>query len=171
MTASCGIGREAWTGMTRMYDDGGPGLRSGFGTTGCDTPPHSAPVAQTQAHDPAREAVWCALSDLYLDTDPALFHDAAARTLAASPYDAATLRAILIDEVHPAFAFNLIDIAGVWEGFDPDWVRERVHTVRARPRWRRALWAGMRGYAHEQWAALAPKIAALRADASPHPVA
>lgn len=169
MTAGGAIGLEAWTGMTRMYDDGTHGLCPGPRTAVLDDAAPSARGAQAQ--DPAREAVWCALSDLYLDTDPALFHDAAARALAASPYDAHTLRAILIDEVHPAFAFNLIDIAGVWEGFDPDWVRERVHTVRARPRWRRALWAGMRGYAHEQWAALAPKIAALRADASAQPAA
>lgn len=162
MSARVGLGLEAWTGHTRMYEDREhlphPEMPPDAETSSRANAPHAA----AHARDSARAAIWWALSDLYLDTDPALFHDAAARVLAASPYDATTLQRILIEEVHPALAFNLCGVAGVWEGFDPDWLRERVRRVRARPRWRRALWACLRGHPRRQWAALAPKIAAVR---------
>ena len=70
----------------------------------------------------ARERVWIALSDLYLDTDTDPFVEPCARVMAASPFSRQELRRIALDEVHPALASNLLPIAGVWDGFDTVWL-------------------------------------------------
>ena len=79
-------------------------------------------------HDLAnRLPVWVALSDLYLDTELSA-HDfeRLAETLAASPYTTGELEQILLAEVHPACFANLLSVAGVWSGFDPCWLRQRI---------------------------------------------
>ena len=74
----------------------------------------------------AREPVWAALSDMFLDTDTSLTRQWRAEQLAASPYSIAQLERILIDEVYPICKYNLMSVAGEWEGFDPDWLRDRI---------------------------------------------
>lgn len=72
-----------------------------------------------------RLPVWHAFSDLFLDTElQADDYRGIAAALRASGYTPAELRAILADEVGPAFAFNLLDIAGEWSGWTEDSVRE-----------------------------------------------
>ena len=79
------------------------------------------------AFDPtARRPVWDALSTLFLDTDTSLTRPWRVRQLAASPFSVAELEAILLDEVHPACAGNLLSIAGEWVGFDPEWLERRI---------------------------------------------
>jgi hypothetical protein len=71
--------------------------------------------------------VWLALSELYLDTELSsdqLEH--LAKTLAASPYSRAELEAILLTELHPVLAANLLAVAGVWSGFDAAWLQGRI---------------------------------------------
>lgn len=74
-------------------------------------------------NDPARESVWLALSELWLDTEPT---DAdlsyIARTLAESDYCVAELEAIYRREVVPAVYPNALSVAGEWTGFDADWL-------------------------------------------------
>jgi hypothetical protein len=81
--------------------------------------------------------VWVALSDLYLDTE--LYPDdleLLAETLAASPYTTDELKHILLAEVHPACMTNLRQVAGVWSGFDPVWLRASIlGRTRAAFRW------------------------------------
>ncbi len=88
-------------------------------------------------HDLAnRLPVWVALSELYLDTElSANDFEHLAETLAASPYSAQELRYILLAEVHPVCVRNRLQIAGVWSGFDPGWLRE--HILRRRRVWLR----------------------------------
>lgn len=81
--------------------------------------------------DPAdidrRMPVWHALHQIFLDTelDPDQYRRIA-ETLAASGYGRDALKAILDDEVAPAFHFNILDIAGEWTPWHPDQVREIV---------------------------------------------
>ncbi|KJJ98722.1 hypothetical protein UB43_18870 [Pseudomonas sp. 21] len=74
-------------------------------------------------NDPARESVWLALSELWLDTEPS---DAdlnyIARTLAESDYCVEELEAIYRREVVPAVYPNALSVAGEWTGFDADWL-------------------------------------------------
>lgn len=88
---------------------------------------------------PRRRPVWLALSDLFLDTDVTLLQAANARLLAASPYSLEELDTILREEVYPACAFNLREVAGEWAGFDADWLERRIRRGGAPPRpwWRR----------------------------------
>ena len=81
-----------------------------------------------------RLLVWAALSELYLDTE--LLPDKIDRIveiLAASPYSGRELEDILLTEVHPACAVNLLQVAGIWSGFDGDWLRDRIV-------WRQRAW-------------------------------
>lgn len=114
----------------------------------------------------ARIPVWAALSDLYLDTEAAAFHDRIARTLAASPFPLDMLHGILMYEVHPALYPNLMSVAGEWAGFDREWLVERIVAVRRQPRWRRRI---THWFVHDigvQWRLLAPMIVAARSAAA-----
>lgn len=114
----------------------------------------------------ARIAVWAALSDLYLDTEVAGFHDHIVRVLAASPFALETLHEMLMYDVHPALYPNLMQVAGEWAGFDDAWLLERIHAVRRQPRWRRRISHWFVGDIGAHWSALAPRIAAARAAAA-----
>lgn len=83
----------------------------------------------------AREPVWLALSQLFLDTDITLSRRWRAQALASSGYSVAQLERILVEEVAPACRINLLCVAGVWDGFDPMWLRERILQRCASP-WR-----------------------------------
>lgn len=120
------------------------------------------PMAVSRGDRDARIPVWIALSELYLDTDVSVFHDAIAETLAASPYSPAELRDILMDDVHPALHANLMSVAGEWAGFDEAWLIERIETVGRQPRWRRRMSRWFARDIDAQWRALEPMILAAR---------
>lgn len=84
-----------------------------------------------------RLPLWTALTNLFLDTEMTDFHyRPIIETARAGGWSTQDVRRILLDEVTPAFAFNLMDVAGEWCGFDPTWVeswmREQA-TGRASP--------------------------------------
>ncbi len=120
------------------------------------------PMAVSRDDRDARIPVWIALSELYLDTDVSVFHDAIAETLAASPYLPAELRDILMDDVHPALHANLMSVAGEWAGFDEAWLIERIEAVGRQPRWRRRMSRWFARDIDAQWRALEPMILAAR---------
>lgn len=91
------------------------------------------PAAEDLDH---RRPVWEALSTLFLDTDTLLLRDWRARQLVASPYSIAQLEHILIDEVYPVLRWNLLSVAGVWDGFDLPWLEQQI-LRRLRSPWRR----------------------------------
>lgn len=83
--------------------------------------------------DPRREAVWLALSELWLDTElDAGDLQRLARCLHESGYPQVELEAIYALEVAPAVWLNAWSVAGVWQGFDPDWLFERCRHNQAR---------------------------------------
>jgi len=114
-----------------------------------------------------RQRVWRALSDLYLDTSYRDSVRVAARELARSPYALDELRAILFDEVHPVLARNLCVSAGVWDRFDQDWLAQSIARHRRRARWLRPRGRCQRRYACLLWRLLEPRVAGVRAAASP----
>ncbi len=105
--------------------------------------------------------VWDALSELYLDDDIATRHAHIAAVLAASPYAPDTLlQRMLPHDVHPRLAPNLLSAAGIWQGFDSDWLNtaiQRREGVRRWPAWR------TRASPRQQWRSLLPLMLALRA--------
>jgi hypothetical protein len=113
-----------------------------------------------------RIPVWVALSELYLDTDVAAFHEHIASTLAASPYPLEALHGMLMYEVHPALYPNLMSVAGEWAGFDDAWLVERITAVRAQPRWRRRITHWFARDIGAQWRTLEPMIQAARSAAA-----
>lgn len=82
-----------------------------------------------------RLPAWCALSDLFLDTElqPADV-DRITDTLRTTGYTLPELRVILRQEVIPAFGPNLLSVAGEWAGWDEAEIREIVvRRLRRRP--------------------------------------
>ena len=110
-----------------------------------------------------RRPVWEALSELYLDTEPDW--SGVARTCAASPYTPWQIRRILYDEVHPVLHLNLWSVAGVWDGFDQEWLVSSI-LARKRPPLLRLPWPEVRRY---PWRKLVPLLAAEREDSGPAP--
>lgn len=93
----------------------------------------------------ARLPLWCALSDLFLDTEMQDGdYQAIARTASAGGFSADQVRDILEREVFPAFAVNLMSVAGEWAGFDAEFVRERILETLARPPLTRFLAGGVK---------------------------
>ena len=98
-----------------------------------------------------------ALSNLFLDTDVSLFYESMAAELAASPFSADELNAILKDEVAPVLGVNLLAVAGVWDGFDEEWLAQRI--AASKGKWRWIPWH--RAVARD-WAAVCSRVSQLR---------
>ena len=76
-----------------------------------------------------RKPVWVALSEFYLDTelqDSDLRHIAV--TFLDSPYTLDEVKAINKYEVFPILQANLLSVAGVWAGFDEEWLVDKITT-------------------------------------------
>ena len=90
----------------------------------------------TDAEIARRMPVWVAMSDLFLDTYPfdwTIRH--ITRVIDEAGFTAAEARAIFREEVGPAFAGNLLSVAGEWAMFGEELVRDEVlkHIARGRP--------------------------------------
>lgn len=72
---------------------------------------------------------------MFLDTDVTVDRNWRAAKLAESPYSLDELDAILADEVYPVCKNNLVCVAGVWTGFDPEWLESAILRRMSRPRW------------------------------------
>lgn len=74
-----------------------------------------------------RRPVWIALSAFYLDTEleEADFRKIAS-TILDSPFSVDGVKAINKYEVFPILYTNLLNVAGVWSGFDEDWLIEKI---------------------------------------------
>ena len=103
-----------------------------------------------------RQPLWIALSDLYLDTEPDWKRVAA--ICADSSFALHELKRILFDEVHPIVHWNLWSSAGVWDGFDRDWLIESIRSRRRKPIFR-LPWPAERRY---PWRELKPHIVLAR---------
>ena len=101
-----------------------------------------------------RQPVWSAFADLFLDTQfDQSFYEQIAEICRSSGYGKAELKNVFFDEVAPAFAFNLFDIAGEWAGWPDDFVRSRIlRDLRpTRSLWRRFKSAVMRHQMEKEW--------------------
>ena len=83
---------------------------------------------------PPREQLWIALSDLWLDTElsPARV-EAIAAVVRASRRTRSEVEDVLRRELAPFLDANLRSPAGVWSGFDPEWVCAQARACAARP--------------------------------------
>jgi hypothetical protein len=90
-----------------------------------------------------RKTVWSALSEFYLDTE--LSDEDLKRLLgvfAASGFGIDEIREIERNEVRPAIGVNLLGVAGVWSGFDEEWLCSAViqRIAKGKPTWWQRLW-------------------------------
>lgn len=120
-------------------------------------------------NDPARESVWLALSELWLDAEPTEADlNYIARTLAVSGFSLEELEAIYRREVVPTVYPNALSVAGEWTGFDADWLfgECRRHQRRATNllfRWRCWILSRTRGaLMNEHWRQVKSRVAELR---------
>ncbi|QCX01005.1 hypothetical protein FGM00_13110 [Aggregatimonas sangjinii] len=70
-----------------------------------------------------KQQLWIALSELYLDTElqPDFFAELAKR-IYESPFSYKEVREIDKKEVFPVLYQNVLSVAGVWDGFDEEWL-------------------------------------------------
>lgn len=74
----------------------------------------------------SRLPAWQALSEFWLDTELQTFEiEHIAKVLAASPYSLEQIVEIHRYEVAPALWANAFSVAGVWSGFDTQWLMAR----------------------------------------------
>jgi len=74
-----------------------------------------------------RKPIWIALSEFYLDTElQELDFRYIASKIMESPYSLNKVKEINKYEVFPVLQPNLLDVAGVWAGFDEDWLVENI---------------------------------------------
>jgi len=108
-----------------------------------------------------RMPVWSALSELFLDTElQKEDHERIATVLAASPYSESKLEEILRFEVTPVLRGNMLSMAGVWSGFDEDWLREKLApNIERRPFFRLGVFWMIRSH----WKEVIREVIALRA--------
>jgi hypothetical protein len=74
-----------------------------------------------------RRPIWSALSDLFLDTE--LTNGVLTwigKQVIASGYSPAEVQSILWNEVFPVLEANLRSPAGVWEGYELDWLEKQI---------------------------------------------
>jgi hypothetical protein len=110
-----------------------------------------------------RQPLWIALSALYLDTEPDW--NGVAAVCSSSPFELAELQRILFDEVHPVVHLNLWSAAGVWDGFDQEWLIRSILSHKQEPLFR-LPWPEARRY---PWCELKPRIVAARQPCRPAP--
>lgn len=121
----------------------------------------------------ARTPVWEALAELWLDVDLADWQiDHIARVLVSSPYSLDEVRTIHEYEVAPALWRNLASVAGVWTGFDREWLLARCgrNARRRDSRWYRfRTWLQrplFRFFADDYWRRLTQRVGQLDRAAS-----
>ena len=98
-----------------------------------------------------RRPLWVALSELFLDQETdeyTLRH--IARIVAASGYSDQEVRDIYWHEVAPLLAGNMLVVAGVWDGFDKDWLcAQAARNAARRPRFSLSRWIVRRAITEE----------------------
>jgi len=83
-----------------------------------------------------RIPVWCALSDLFLDTElQASSHRYVAKIITQSGFSSKEAEAILRDEVAPVFHVNLWTVAGEWTSWTEKDVEEMIVERLNHPVW------------------------------------
>jgi len=74
-----------------------------------------------------REPVWLALSEFYLDTELQQYDvEYIAKIFSESPFSLKEIKRINKYEVFPILYPNLMNPAGVWDGFDKEWLLEKL---------------------------------------------
>lgn len=92
-------------------------------------PARAAPVSMPPL-DERRLALWRALSELFLDTEPdGTTFDYIARVVLESGYLPMQVKQVLWAELFPVLAGNLRSVAGEWAGWSDDWLLAHIKPV------------------------------------------
>lgn len=110
-----------------------------------------------------RMPLWCALAELFLDTDlPEIWIPGIARAIVDGGWTMAEADHALRWEVRPAFYFNALDVAGEWAGWHEDDVRRLVLAARE-PGWLKRSVLGQNRFMPGYWAEIVAEVTRLRA--------
>lgn len=84
-----------------------------------------------QPSQAAREELWIALADLFLDTETRWFLPDAAQVAVRHGFSWEQVSSILDYELTPVVGPNLLDVAGEWAGFDRGWLLPALRQAQA----------------------------------------
>ena len=73
----------------------------------------------------ARQPIWAAMSELFLDNESNPY-GYVAKVCAESEFKIDELETILFEDVYPVLSPNLSVSGFIWEGFDQEWLSERI---------------------------------------------
>ncbi len=77
-----------------------------------------------------RKPIWNAISEFYLDTElQKADYDRISKILIASNFSVEELKDIDLYEVFPVLKENLLSVAGVWTGFNENWLNKACEKV------------------------------------------
>lgn len=80
-------------------------------------------LSNTKINIEKRKPIWIALSDFYLDTELQDYDfKHIASKIKESPYSLEEVKQIHKEEVFPVLYWNLLSVAGVWSGFQEEWL-------------------------------------------------
>lgn len=104
-----------------------------------------------------RKPIWVALSNFYLDKE-LQNHDFKfiATKIKESPYSFDEVKQIDKQEVFPVLHLNLLSVAGVWNGFDEDWLISEITKKLQKSSWFKAFmlkvkYARLKGMYADYW--------------------
>jgi len=73
-----------------------------------------------------RAPIWDSFQWIYQDTDPKIYYKEMIEACVPSKYSILDLEQILLNEVLPALKFNMFDLAGDWQGYELQWLVNRI---------------------------------------------
>ncbi len=82
--------------------------------------------------DERRVEVWLSMADHFLDTETRHGIPETALRCVEAGLSSEQAAEVWRHEVTPAVGFNLMDVAGEWAAWDPDWLVKRITRIRAR---------------------------------------
>ncbi|MFS4493690.1 hypothetical protein [Maribacter sp. 2308TA10-17] len=81
------------------------------------------PKVKTKINIEERRPIWIALSDLYIDNELQDYDfKYISQKIKASPYSLEQIKQIDKEEVFPVLHTNLLTVAGIWTGFQEEWL-------------------------------------------------
>lgn len=119
----------------------------------CKDTPDNNDVFLSPEEISRRLPLWCALADLFLDTDsdPAVYK-AIHKIAEENNFSLTETIAILKEDVLPAFGTHLMSVAGEWSGFEEEYVLKKISEALSRSAFKKRIWSlffwlyGMNGY-------------------------
>ena len=118
----------------------------------------------------AKQHLWSIISELYLDTELQPYElEHIAKHISECPYSLEEVRLLDKHEVFPVLHLNLMTTAGVWDGFDEEWLFTSIIKRKKRcnfltRRYYNFVYFCMKGMFKEEWRKIEVTVQTLKSE-------